>query len=119
MRKIDEQIAYHIGARKPAKLGGLYTVKTPSDDSVELWYQGTCIFRKEGDVITLDNGGYMTPTTKGKINAALGAVLPISYRVFQKEYTWYLSTPYGDPWEWKGDKVQLSETDKGFYFINL
>ena len=55
----------------------------------------------------LDNGGYLTPTTKGKMNAALGAVLPISYQVYQRKGTWLLSNPKGDDYIWTTDKLQI------------
>ncbi len=122
-RKIDDRITDYIATRKAGKLGGLYEIKhftltcnDQSEDNTELWYRGTCIFRivgnpKVGQVITLDNGGYVTPTTKSKINAALAGVLPASYTVYQRKYTWLISNPKGDDFIWTTDKVRI-ELDK-------
>lgn len=121
MRKIDYKIAYHINHIKPAKLGGLYEIKyIESDDTVELWYRGTKIFyyrgKKDGNAVYLQNGGYLTKTTKEKINAALMGVLPLSYQVYQKDYTWYLSNPNGADWEWTTDKMLIKLDERNLPF---
>lgn len=47
-------------------------------------------FWPNGD-IRLDSGGFMTPTTKARMNQ----FLPPGYRVYQEDWEWYLRYPDG------------------------
>ena len=42
-------------------------------------------------VVQLDSGGHRTVTTKDRINR----FLPLGYRLFQKNWNWYVETPSG------------------------
>ena len=72
---------------------GVATTRTTYDDgSIEIPYHSTVVARRtaEGAVI-LNAGGWRTPTTKKRINAALDE-WAFGWRVYQKDFQWYLSS---------------------------
>jgi len=70
-----------IGTHRTVILGDTY--------GFEVVYHETTIFRREGNVIRLNTGGYFTATTKRRINQALAQ----SFKhliVVQRGGDWYL-----------------------------
>lgn len=58
----------------------------------DYYLHGNLIASIDGDgVLTVNNCGWETPTTKN----ALNSVLPSGWFIFQKNYTWFISTPGG------------------------
>lgn len=55
------------------------------------FYHQTPVVEKEGNRYILNTGGYETKTTKRRINR----YLPSGYKLYQKDFTWYLDTPEG------------------------
>ena len=82
-------------------------------NTVEIQLHSTDVYRIEkrhdvGDefahsVITLDSGGYQTVTTKDRMNR----FLPLGYRVYQKDFDWYLHTPEGTREYQDGMQIKL------------
>ena len=63
----------------------------------------TRIFPAQQSIITLDSGGYQTVTTKDRMNR----FLPLGYRVYQKDFDWYLQTPEGTREYQDGMQIKL------------
>ena len=62
-----------------------------AENEISLNYHGTQVFRYYVDTgdVTIANGGYLTKTTKARINAAFEACdLPL--QVYQKAFEWYV-----------------------------
>lgn len=83
------------------------TVSTTPDGTVRVTYHNTVVAAKRGDIITLDSGGWRTPTTKRRINQAL-EVWGRPERVVQRDYEWVISHPDGTS-EPFSDGVQLRD----------
>ena len=49
----------------------------------------TIIFQASNNIVTLNSGGFKTNHTKNCIND----LLPDGFKVFQKDYVWYIETP--------------------------
>jgi hypothetical protein len=66
-------------------------------------------FNKATNTFTFNSGGYETSTTKSRLNAIFTG-LKIPGGIYQKNYSWYLSTEAGDKlWE---DNVQYNANQK-------
>ena len=62
-----------------------------TDDNITyVVYHKTAVVKFNDDIITLNSGGWETPTTKDRMNAtAYENNLP--YRIYQKDYIWYVT----------------------------
>ena len=71
---------------------GVATTRTTYDDgSIELQYHSTVVAaRVANGAITLNSGGWRTQTTRKRINAALDE-WAFGWRVYQKDFQWYLT----------------------------
>lgn len=49
----------------------------------------TVIFQESNNIVTLNSGGFKTNHTKNCMND----LLPEGFKVFQKNYVWYIKTP--------------------------
>lgn len=80
------------------EIGRVATTVRQDADCISVVYHSTEVFyyNKINDSITLNTGGWNTPTTKRRINQALFHFGFRGYYVFQKNYQWYLSTPDKD-----------------------
>jgi len=58
-------------------------------NELSIYYHATEIATIREDAIKINNGGYNTQTTKKRINAVLD-FHNLPYRLFQKNFTWYL-----------------------------
>lgn len=86
---------------------GHYSVTKGDDDghNVYVSYRGTIVAHWAGDIVTLDTGGYKSPTTKNVINAALAGT---GLSVFQKDWDWFVTGNEGTiPFE-RNMKVMVS-----------
>jgi len=52
-------------------------------------YHDTIVTRFNKEVIELDNGGYLTSTTKTRMNQASNQ-FDLGYQVYQKDYEWFV-----------------------------
>ena len=77
--------------------------------SVVLFYHHTCIVEWRHDYTAYTNGGYMTQTTKSRLND----YLPSGYRIFQMNGEWVLATPQHKPNKWLSQYFTLKFTPEG------
>ena len=50
---------------------------------------------KDASTVTLNTGGWYTPTTKKRMNQA-SQQFGLGFHVFQKDFQWYVTTPNGE-----------------------
>ena len=76
---------------KKSKVGYEF-YKYENEDTVQYHYHNTCIVEhiKGKEYVVLNTGGYITATTKNKINQAL-KMLGIPVKVFQRNFYWYIN----------------------------
>ena len=79
---------YNMNVRE---IGSHKTMISRVDDSIVVRYHNTDVISLTGNIVTLNNGGYETVTTKRRMNQAsiqwnLGIV------VYQVDYCWYVKT---------------------------
>ena len=74
-----------------------------------LRYHTTCIVEWKHDHTIFSNGGYMTQTTKSRLND----YLPSGYRIFQMNGEWVLATPQHKPNKWLSQYFILKFTPEG------
>jgi len=65
------------------------TLEIKTKDGFKIRLYNTNIIEKTKDGYILNSGGFQTDTTKSRINDNL----PIGYKVFQKDYDWFIQTP--------------------------
>ena len=77
---------------------------------ISLQYHDTDVVRwcaSRNNLVRLDTGGYMTKTTKSRINAAL----PAGWSVYQEKFDWYIA--HGEEtWRWDGQPVYIDLSQK-------
>lgn len=79
-----------VGSHKTA-------VYTDSDGSLCVKYHNTVVWKRAPNgVVTLNNGGYQTVTTKRRMNEAFRQYVANPWGVFQKKGEWYISRYLGD-----------------------
>ena len=73
------------------KLGKTATTVSKKDGVLRVTYHNTVIVEvaANGD-ITLDHGGWMTQTTKTRMNQA-SSQFDLGFQVYQKDFKWYVS----------------------------
>ena len=88
-----------------------------SPDSISLTYHNTAVVRwyAASTIIRINTGGWMTATTKLRLNDAL----PIEWRVYQEKKVWYICNswyqnqgwnewePIEDTWRWLSPCLQV------------
>jgi hypothetical protein len=75
-----------------SRIGTHKTVVLQQDNSIEVYYHNTRVVFVSGDYITLDSGPYgqwQTATTKKRMNQT-SEKYNLGYRVFQKNYNWFV-----------------------------
>ena len=90
MNKTMSQIAKAVSVQKNLSLRHYVVFNT--DGMTGVMYRGTQVaaIDHRTRVMTLNNGGYFTPTTKNVINAALQGAGARHY-VYQRDFSWYIS----------------------------
>ncbi len=75
------------------------TVNT-SDGATRIVYHQTAVVRFDADTITLRDGGFLSATTKRRMNQASEA-FSLGFRVWQKNFIWYV--------DWKGETLEYHD----------
>jgi hypothetical protein len=72
------------------------TVVREDDGSVVVTLHSTHIVKIDGGgIVTLDSGGYMTNTTKTRMNQVAEG-FHLNFAVYQRNHQWYVKVPGGD-----------------------
>ena len=68
----------------------LFTETNPLSNLIQtkVCFHSTLIVVFDSEKITLDNGGWYTPTTKKRMNQA-SSDFSLGFKVYQKNYEWY------------------------------
>ena len=65
------------------------------DGFTKVVYHRTVVAQWNKDIIMLDNGGWMTVTTKNRMNQASNQYA-LGYQVYQKDFEWFVDFPNGN-----------------------
>ena len=84
---------------------------TDDDGTTHVTYHGTRVVSVNDTTITLRTGGGRTATTKLRMNQASNQ-FGLGYRVFQKDYEWYVNfrkdgRPFGPDWLLVGSTMTI------------
>ena len=71
------------------KLSNYATTVFKEDGWYKVVYHSTCIVKWNEKHIVLDNGGYMTATTKKKMNQAANQ-FDLGFQVYQENFDWFV-----------------------------
>lgn len=106
MRKIEQQMIDAIKSRKNWSNSNTYTEYSEKSNRVAVYLHHNHIANVwyEGDVpqvVYLSDAGWMTVTTKSRLNAICGEFLAQGMGIYQKNWEWFFTTEKGDI-EWEG-----------------
>lgn len=73
---------------------GVATSIFTENGTTHVVYRGTAVVSLDADSVTLNTGSWRTVTTKTRMNQA-SSQYDLGYRVFQKDYLWYVKLPDG------------------------
>lgn len=92
MSKIDIDAAYAFHNRQPFKRGNTIVNVTSDGRGVEMLLHGNCIawITSESQQLWISHSGYMTKTTKARLNALNGV------HIQQRDFMWFLNGIYWD-----------------------
>lgn len=80
------------------------------DGTTRMWLFGNLIAMLNKDTgLRVRNAGWMTPTTKGRLN---GVLYQVGYSIAQRDGRWILSDKVGTRWAW-----DLLEGNQGWVVI--
>lgn len=118
MRKCELDMLRAIVHKREWK--GSNTVVTHRDGETSIGFHGTRIGTIRDGKLSVSNGGYMTVTTKSRINALLrlGWNKEPYYQpyVYQSNWKWYFRQPDDQFVDWNGGQtVELQDT-KGWWW---
>lgn len=65
------------------------TIHTTKEGQTQVIYHSTAVVSFNHKIIVLNHGGWMTPTTKTRMNQASNQ-FRLEYHVYQDNYTWYV-----------------------------
>ena len=71
-------------------IGKHQTRVTQLNDLTKITYHQTDVVRFTPQTITLDSGGWHTPTTKLRMNQSSNQY-GLGYQVYQRDHTWYIN----------------------------
>ena len=71
------------------------TIGADDTGALVVTYVRTPIVRADRETVTLRNGGYMTVTTKRKMNQA-ARQFGLGFSVYQKAFGWFVVLPSGE-----------------------
>ena len=100
MRKIEAQLTDALRLGREFKSRNTTITNTDHGQIVRL--HGNKIAQVDGSTLYITSAGYETATTKSRLNAILGCLLPSTF-VYQRDFVWYVSI--------KGDSVEFSELE--------
>ena len=72
-----------------SKIGTHKTTVLNKDNSIEVYYHNTRVVDVSGKFLTLNTGGWYTPTTKRRMNQT-SQQYNLGYHVYQKNYNWFV-----------------------------
>jgi hypothetical protein len=106
MRKISEEMANCLWDYIPKKMSNSEVyINKDGEPCLKLWNTIVARINNEGFLV-LNNGGYLTTTTKSRINAVLQK---LDCYVNQKAGVWYFHNSYGEKIEFEnGMKVRVT-----------
>lgn len=76
------------------QVGRTATTISTEDGETRVTYHSTAVVKFTAKRVTLNSGGWMTATTKTRMNQA-SRQFGLGYSVFQKMYVWYVRLPDG------------------------
>ena len=74
---------------------GVSTTIMTKDGQTEVIYHGTPVVTFDGHSVTLQARGWLTATTKLRMNQA-ARQFGLRFAVFQKDFDWYVGRPDGE-----------------------
>ena len=74
-----------------SEIGSHKTLISRVDDSIVVRYHNTDVVAVNGNIVTLNNGGYETSTTKRRMNQASNQ-WGLGISVYQCSWVWYVKT---------------------------
>lgn len=87
------------------KIGRVATTVAGDDNgNTVVTYHDTAVVTFNQDLITLNSGGWLSHTTKARMNQTSN-VFRLGYQVFQHKYRWYVDFCGNRYWYW--DKMRL------------
>jgi hypothetical protein len=105
MRKISEDMANSFWDYQPKKMNNSEVfINKDGEICLKLWDTIVARINNEGYLV-LNNGGYLTTTTKSRINAVLQK---LDCYVNQKAGVWYLHNTYGEKIPFENGKFETS-----------
>ena len=88
MRKIESQLVAAIRNGREFRSSNTRVDNTDHGQVIRL--HGNKIAQLDGSTLYITSAGWETTTTKSRLNAILGALVP-GARIHAKDFTWYLS----------------------------
>ena len=82
------------------------TIATDEKGVTRVTYHQTAVVAFSNTLITLDSGGWQANTTKNRMNQASGQ-FNLKYRVWQKDFNWFVDTPNGGTLPFKDGMIFL------------
>ena len=79
------------------------------DGSTRVRYHNTDVVSFDRDLVTLDTGGWETATTKLRMNQASNQ-FGLGYRVYQKDFDWFVETPNGNEVPFTGNIISFNRS---------
>ena len=76
------------------KVRGRATKIEKDENTTRVIYHDTCVVKFDDKKVRLDSGGWKTVTTKARMNQA-SYEFKLGYRVFQKNWEWFVELPNG------------------------
>ena len=119
MSKIEKEMIQAIKNKKNWCKSNTNTVYVKEADRVEVYLHGNHIVnvwfdKEEATIVFLRDAGWLTNTTKSRLNAICNEFLPYGIGIYQKDWRWFVTTDKGDVnWngtltfqKWKGEFIR-------------
>ena len=87
------------------RLGTVHTTVSNDDTHTIITYHSTQVVKFSSSEIILNTGGWRSDTTKTRMNQA-SSQFNLGYRVFQKEFTWYVNFA-GKTYKFESNTIKL------------
>ena len=73
-------------------------------NAISVRYHHTNVVQFNGSTVTLDHGGWLTHTTRRRMNQA-SEQFNLGFRIRQKNYDWFITTKSGTVLPWGTDRT--------------
>jgi len=87
---------------------GVHTTVQPFGRGIAVFYRGTKVAQREGDVVTLNSAGWRTVTTKLRMNQFANQFCGGAFNVYQHKGEWYVQNNARNETEPFFDGIQIS-----------